>query len=175
MVIKKYEKATKTCLNQLNPQKQEPKLATNRNKELQNRNCGILCSRNMKPLSRDKCKHIDASMEEKRQRTLSSKKLERTSRKAYPRRNKNFAKNLRQYMKMNEYASSNSKKTTDNSNSSQIQKMKNENERICEQIKAEEKMIQRIEKEIDEEQKVHESARQLYNFNILKLRNKVCW
>jgi len=83
-------------------------------------------------------------MEKKKLRTLSSKKFDCVNKKKNSKRVKKFAFNLLEYVKLNEGGSSNSKKSTDNSNSEEIEKIKNENELISESIKAEVRRIKQI-------------------------------
>ena len=61
---------------------------------------------------------------------------------------------------------SNSKKSTDNSDSSEIQKVKDENKQIAEIIKSEEKRVNELARKIIEEEKKHEIERQFYLMNI---------
>ena len=61
---------------------------------------------------------------------------------------------------------SNSKKSTDNSDSSEIQKVKDENKQIAEIIKSEEKRVNELARKIIEEEKKQEIERQFYLMNI---------
>jgi uncharacterized protein YlxW (UPF0749 family) len=65
---------------------------------------------------------------------------------------------------------SNSKKSTDDSNSADIEQLRHENEHIRERIEEDERRMKKLERAIQEENKRNELQKYLYRKNIEKLR-----